>query len=386
MLPDDRLYDKVTKVTTEQNIEECFAKMRWEERRKEQSERNKEIGVDPVESVVDNQKHTINFNNKRAASMKCNQRVFPLEPSDVEIEIKRDFLKVKLMDNYKKYIKENCHRNGAIKKDNLNPDQRNGMRSLKERVENNEIVVTNTDKSNKFSVMNTKTYEMAMEEHVSKDKEISVSEANRIAGVLNKHSKCFVKIIGIGKSHGNKDHKRAVANTTVHKNGEIPIVKGTDKDHKPSGLHMRAICNGMVGPKKALSEMVSESLEAILEVNGNRICKSTEEILYMFEQYNKQIMDINESTKEKIIGSMDVKSLYPSIEAESAAEIVKNEIIASNVTFEGLDMDELGRYLRNNLTTQEIVDKGLADILPFKIKKKSKSRTETSKRNKKDEN
>ena len=108
--------------------------------------------------------------------------------------------------------------------------------SLKERLKRNEIVVTNKDKSNKFSVMNPETYESAMEEHVSNDKEISVKEANRIAGVLNKHTKSFVKIIGIGKSHGVKYHKRAVANATVHKNGEIPTLKGTDKDHKPNGL------------------------------------------------------------------------------------------------------------------------------------------------------
>ena len=80
------------------------------------------------------------------------------------------------------------------------------MASLKERGDRNEIVVTNTDKSNKFSVMNNETYEIAMEEHVRNDREINVSEANRIAGVLNKHAKCFVKIIGIVKIHGNKNH------------------------------------------------------------------------------------------------------------------------------------------------------------------------------------
>lgn len=38
---------------------------------------------------------------------------------------------------------------------------------------------------------------------------------------------------------------------------------------------------------------------------------------------------------------MDAVSLYPSIEAEKADEIVREEIVNSNVTFEGIVIDEL---------------------------------------------
>ena len=183
--------------------------------------------------------------------------------------------------------------------------------------------------------MTPKLFENAMEKHVAGDREIDVKEGNKIAGKLGRHSKSFVKIIGIGKNHGDKDHKRAIANVTVHRDGEIPLMRGNDKDHKDE-LDMRPICNGMVGPKKPLSEMVSETLETILEVNENEICKSTEEMIYAFEMYNKHKTD-----EPKIIGSMDVKSLYPSIKAEEAAAIVREEIIMSKVSFTGLDVDEL---------------------------------------------
>ena len=38
---------------------------------------------------------------------------------------------------------------------------------------------------------------------------------------------------------------------------------------------------------------------------------------------------------KKIIGSMDAKSLYPSIETDRAVEIVVELVLSSNIKFEG---------------------------------------------------
>ena len=131
-----------------------------------------------------------------------------------------------------------------------------------------------------------KTYVESMNKHVNDDREISVKESNKITAKLNSHAKSFVKIIGIGKSFGRKDHKRAIANAVVSKDGEVAVMRGSDKDHKPDGIHMRPICNGMVGAKKSLSEMVSELLEAVLELNGEKVCKSTEEMICSMKTIN----------------------------------------------------------------------------------------------------
>ena len=53
---------------------------------------------------------------------------------------------------------------------------------------------------------------------------------------------------------------------------------------------MRPIVNAMNGPKCALSDMLSEVLEGVLTViDSDTVCKSTEELLCMFEEYNKKI-------------------------------------------------------------------------------------------------
>ena len=102
-------------------------------------------------------------------------------------------------------------------------------------------------------------------------------------------------------------------------------------------------------------------------IEYDTICKSTAEMLSSFEAYNETVTDDNIKIK-KIVGSMDAVALYPSIKADESAEIIRNEVIQTNVTFEGLDMDEVGKFLRKNLTQTEIDDKGLTEIIPTKNK------------------
>ena len=42
---------------------------------------------------------------------------------------------------------------------------------------------------------------------------------------------------------------------------------------------------------------------------------------------------------------MDAVSLYPNIEVEKASNIIREEVIKSNVKFAGIDMKEVGKYL-----------------------------------------
>ena len=194
---------------------------------------------------------------------------------------------------------------------------------------------------------------------------------------MNDSSQSLTKIIGIGKSH--KQEKRAMSNVVVSKNPEIPVLSGTDKDHKECDvgeIKMRPMVNAMMGPKKALSEIYSKVINYVVECEETEtVCKNTEELLGAFEEFNKN----NENTrntndgkeKEKlIIGSMDAISLYPSIKVDRAEEIVKQKIIESDIKLEGLDVMEIGKYLRKNLTSKEIGEKGFKQLLPQKVKNK----------------
>ena len=80
------------------------------------------------------------------------------------------------------------------------------------------------------------------------------------------------------------------------------------------------------------------------------LCYSTEELLESFESFNKSMKNNEEYDASKyIVGSMDATALYPSLEAQKSAEIVKKKVKESKVDFANIDMNELGIYLRTNL-------------------------------------
>lgn len=120
--------------------------------------------------------------------------------------------------------------------------------------------------------------------------------------------------------------------------------------------------------------MLIEVLENFLDIiNEDTICGNTEEIINTFEKYNSKVEnETRKNTKlvSKIVGFMDAMSLYPSIVAERAATIVKNEIIGSYVKFEGLDIDEIGKYLRKNMSQKEIDYRKLSEVIPTKKRNK----------------
>ena len=342
-----------------------------DERRVEEDKKREERGEQKIGNILDKENGKLNFNNKTATSMGSNKRVYTIEPTDEDLETKRENLKIKIMEKYNSYIKDKCDRKGNIKENNISDVQESGMKSFSEKARENKVVVTDTDKSEKISVMRPDTYTSAMDDHTKNDKEIDFKEANKVSSVLNKHARSMAKILGIGKAYSEREHKRALANSTVHRNGEFPVMRGSDKDHKRGRLQLRPICNGMAGPKKPLSEMVSDALENILEYQDHDLCDSTEGMIHVIEKYNKENGNKN-LEKKKIVGSMDVKSLYPKLRAEPAAEIVKESIKMSKIKLDGLDVEEMGKFLRMSMSTKEIEEKGLKEILSYKRRKKKK--------------
>ena len=226
-----------------------------------------------------------------------------------------------------------------------------------------------------MSVLPPDMYRNSMEKHHKGDKEINKKELNKVERKLNEESKSVVRIFRVGEGHGQYD--RALKNATVHVNGQVPVLQGAEKDHKQSGvegeIEMRPIVNAMDGPKKTISEIFSDALMAVVEArNDGTLCSSTEELLEAFEGFNKTINDNYSNHIRRIVGSMDAVSLYPNLEANRCAEIILEEVIKSDVTFENIDMHEVGMYLRKNLSSEYIKEEGYEHLLPKKVKNKNK--------------
>ena len=100
----------------------------------------------------------------------------------------------------------------------------------RKKVISKETTAIPTDKTNRLSFMPSEKYKESMQEHNIDDKVISKKELNKIENSLCGHSKSVTKIFRVGLKHGQQ--KRALANATVHKNGQVPVMKGAEKDHK----------------------------------------------------------------------------------------------------------------------------------------------------------
>ena len=61
-------------------------------------------------------------------------------------------------------------------------------------------------------------------------------------------------------------------------------------------------------------------------------------------------------------GSMDANALFPSLIGGPTADIVCEMVKESDLTTEGVDWGEAGKYLRINMSPEEIARKGLADL------------------------
>ena len=89
------------------------------------------------------------------------------------------------------------------------------------------------------------------------------------------------------------------------------------------------------------------------------VCLSTEEMVAEFDRVNS-----TKPTGEIVIGSADVKALYPSLDIDFTVDKVCEVLMLSDVKFEGLWYKEVGLYLVLNLTTEYLAECGLEDVCP----------------------
>ena len=116
---------------------------------------------------------TINFARRRATDLKGNSRVyFPRKARSVEVESNFQTLRSILMTTFRTYTREYCDRKGK-QKTNLSGSQEAGLKSLRKRINEGELLVVPTDKSGTFAAMSRTAYWEAGMVHTKNDKEVS---------------------------------------------------------------------------------------------------------------------------------------------------------------------------------------------------------------------
>ena len=177
---------------------------------------------------------------------------------------------------------KNCNKYGA-QKSNLSKGELKGLKSLKKRISDGELVVIPTDKTSNFSVMTRDTYEMAGIKHTIHDVEVGWTELEESQKEINGHVSMAIKIFNMGENWGHGDQLRE---TMLGGGLTVCPVTLLFKDHKGWGPELgtvpptRHVAGGHVGMNLYLSEIVSDIMEPLVgNIKDGKEVISTEDML-----------------------------------------------------------------------------------------------------------
>ena len=174
---------------------------------------------------------------------------------------------------------------------NLPFNEIKGIQSLKKRIKNNEIVVSQTDKSSRFAILTLKQYLESGNVHTEKDEKISWNKIRYLQGQVNSHVWWISKIIGNASKTNFKKMQKNIQPVSM----EVPEMVLLFKDHKGwrqdsnKPVPSRPVVSGNKGINSHLSEILSEFMEPLITERIGVEVTSTEETLCKIENLNSQI-------------------------------------------------------------------------------------------------
>ena len=381
------------------NIETTAVKQRWGVR---DIETNGDETTDEIRMRKDSDqerrrpstKHRIDFTNIRPTDMKYNTDINLPDPSKGDSEAQIQYQKQATIKAIDQFISDNCDTKGVVKDaKNLSEAEERGLKVIREKVNDGEWVIYTTDKSSKLVIDTPVNYLDSMKEHTEHDVIANYKEVSGKENFLNNHCQVWSKILKMGSR--SKQFRRCKA-TLTSRFKPIPVLGGARKDHKPCsdprrGPKQRPICQARIAPNAPLGNIITSIIKGVSE---ELCCKlqtesgSTEEVQRIIDDGNAKIRTYLDNIRVKVprtakentdlkmkidkgnlvIGSMDVKALYPSIQWISGAKEISKAVGESKVKIAEMDDRELCQYIAIEFSDEEIKAEGVRSIIPGKKK------------------
>ena len=341
------LLPKIDPVQCRIQVEKCLNQIRW----------RKHIKDDTRTLLFDNESKEIDINNLRPTDLHYNNDVSMPAPVCLEEEMRFQTFKNDVKDIAKK-MERKSKRYG-----NLDEKEKQGLKSLKDKTSNEEVICFTTDKSGRWAVDSKDNYKLAVEKHlVTGVQEITWKQHDNLEKYLNCHMLALLRMLGL-KNDKNGDRIRISSTTS---GCVIAPFYALRKDHKKveagkevEGPKTRGVCGARDSVNMRISHLLSMILKELIPHNETH-CDSTEDLLAKIESLNNEL---NIDPKWKII-SLDIESLYPSLDISKCSEIIANEMYKSNIQIKNIKWKEVMLYLRFMLNDEQIRKYGLWDFAP----------------------
>ena len=312
----------------------------------------------------DRSRKNLDLGKIRVTQLKsCTSISRPKFTRNVKAETKMAEFRQIVLEESEEFNKKHPVKNQCLS--NLTRDEREGFKLLKARTSTGKgQVIFHSDKSGKLSIDTLDGYTEDMKVH-SDHKTITKEEYDNITALLNSHSSQWAEFMKVGANH---EHQTRVHSAVVGRDPPPPSLYGLRKDHKPTDPGkpppLRPVCGCNVGPGTRLGELLCLVLERVADtVTGKAEIASTEELCQKVNSLNKDMEEVDMSGKQLIVGSLDVKGLYPSLKVEKTCHIVGEMVNQSGITFE-VDQDSLGRYIRLAVDQVTINKEGIDHLCP----------------------
>ena len=190
--------------------------------------------------------------------------------------------------------------------------------------------------------------------------------------VLSSTAKDVGNILGLGRLHSNTAYSRCIDNCGSESE-DVPCLKLFPKLHKdldPKGHpKSRPVVTVASGLSFRAGDVLADYLEPIVNMMHPRLeDRLTKEVLCQLEEAEVKIRD--EGHTDIMAGSLDVVSLYPSLDQEGSALAVERFIFRSGVTTTGVDFRAAQIFLSSNLSETQVKSEGLQGLLPRHLRKK----------------
>ena len=110
---------------------------------------------------------------------------------------------------------------------------------------------------------------------------------------------------------------------------------------KPTSKPIIGTSKGLTTP---LGKLLADLIVPVTRIREtSKEAQSTEEVLRAIHATNKRLSD--ERVRDCVVGSMDVRALYPSLQIEAAAKVVMKQIQELDGVYDGADTILAGVYL-----------------------------------------
>ena len=235
---------------------------------------------------------------------------------------------------------------------------------MKEKRSNNGLVVCSTDKSQVCGAMSEEEWVASMEVHTRDDPIVTLEEVDEAERKLMGYAFQLARGLRFGATHGQEDKVR---NNLRSEQVSIPNLYALIKDHKEivegEPVKTRPVCGATESPNGQLSNILSDIINAITKVEDklDTECRSSEEMRAGVNEVNNR-----EGEDERIIGSTDFKSYYPSLPVRRTAKIVGRMAELSELDIKTNDV-EMGLFLASILSRVEVEELGLGEVVQERL-------------------